>query len=31
MVSTHQAFAAVLKTDIAKWAGIVKASGARVD
>jgi len=31
MVSTHQGVRPVLKTDIAKWAGIVKASGARVD
>ncbi len=29
--STPEEFAAVLKTDIAKWAGIVKSSGARVD
>lgn len=29
--STPEEFAAVLKADIAKWAGIVKASGARAD
>ncbi len=29
--STPEEFTAVMKTDIAKWAGVVQASGARVD
>ncbi|HSN41035.1 MAG TPA: tripartite tricarboxylate transporter substrate binding protein [Burkholderiales bacterium] len=29
--STPEEFAAVMKTDIAKWARVVKASGARID
>jgi tripartite-type tricarboxylate transporter receptor subunit TctC len=31
LTSTPQQFAAFLKSEIAKWAGIVKASGARAD
>jgi tripartite-type tricarboxylate transporter receptor subunit TctC len=31
MGSTPEEFTAVMKTDIAKWSGVIKTSGAKAD